>query len=407
MFERWGVAVTENVLIKTKRFSVTDENAVMVAAASLFLPYLATYAVLLFVVVAAIANPRVRKAMFAYKYQWLAVPYAVISIVAPIASANWWGLLSGFGFLVVLLFAQFARAVMTHRIFDKALTLICKIVPALLLCAIIEFVYRFVTYEVNNIKIRFTTRCLVFYFNPNYFGTFSALLATVCVYKFIVDREHRKLYVASGICALLCLLLSRSMFACAELLIDIIVILILCRKWKYLAITSSLLAVFAAICIAVPSIVPRLGETGETIMHRVYVWKVSLAEFKSHPLMGRGYMTYWTVYKDYIGRLPGVKVWGTQHAHNIILDSLLNFGVIGSASLWAYFIGASVPLIRHRFNKNMLFAGFALAVGIGAFCHGMVDITLLWAQPGMLFMLIMSSIGLIEREKADGTPQSA
>lgn len=394
-----GFGITNGSLIKTKKFDLTDSIAVKALIVSLFLPYPVTFATAAVLFVIIMFNKRARSLMCGPKYTVLLAVFGVLGFSVAAFYGNWLGFVALIGMLLIMILGQYLQAVMTKEIFDGAVDIICSLAPLAAVSAAVEFVVRHYFCGNQGEDIVYEFRCSGFYFNPNYLGTFAAIVATICIYRFIVDRKRRKKYVLSGICCLVCIFLSGSMFACVELAVAAIAMIIICRKWKYLLILLCCLLAASAAIYVVPALVPRLDEALGTFINRVNVWKVSIAAFKETPWFGRGLLTYNHVYESFRGTLPGVDVWPTQHAHNIMLDSLLNFGIIGAAVMWAYFANVGRGTLKALKSRSFPIESALIAgVVIGAAAHGIIDITLLWVQPGILFMFILSAGGFICRD---------
>ncbi|HBG56073.1 MAG TPA: hypothetical protein DDW99_07385, partial [Ruminococcaceae bacterium] len=138
-----------------------------------------------------------------------------------------------------------------------------------------------------------------------------------------------------------------------------------------------------------PSFAPRgAGSLETTFAQRVSIWETSLRGIEEHPLFGMGASAYQMIYEQFGG-------YKTYHCHNLLLDILLNFGVVGLAVLCIYGI-ALVRLLILRFRNNVCTDMNVLAAAAMAavLVHGMTDVTILWAQTAALFFLILSSFGI-------------
>ena len=90
----------------------------------------------------------------------------------------------------------------------------------------------------------------------------------------------------------------------------------------------------------------------------------------------------------------------TTHAHNLYLNLLLDFGVVGTILFLIVMFQMMRPIIaafRHHYAKNMRM----LVVGQLAVVlfHGMTDVTYLWVQTGMLTMIIFSLPEIMASDK--------
>ena len=65
---------------------------------------------------------------------------------------------------------------------------------------------------------------------------------------------------------------------------------------------------------------------------RSNIWETAVKGIQAHPLLGKGPLTYFHIYKQYHGH-------PTQHAHSIYLDPILSHGIIGVILAGIYFAG--------------------------------------------------------------------
>ena len=69
----------------------------------------------------------------------------------------------------------------------------------------------------------------------------------------------------------------------------------------------------------------------------------------------------------------------TTCAHNLLLDGLISFGVVGIALAVWYLIRILIAAVK-RFRQGDVLAVLALAALTAAFVHGVFDVTAVWPQ---------------------------
>jgi len=380
----------QNILFKIGKRQVTDEMAVTLLVVSLFLPFFLSIAALVVVFFALMFNPRARKVALGDKGSALLYIFTALSLIASAFGGNWLGILCTVGIFAVLAIGQFMIKTVNKDVASRTIRGIGRLLPVITACTIIEFAVRFYFVEINHQKIRFMLRCVSFFFNPNYFGAVMATTALIFICLFLKEKEHRPKHLASGIMAVVCLLLSQSLLSCLALLVGALVLLIVSKKWGWLGLFGGLVALVAAAVILFPDYIPRLDEISETFELRLRIWRVAAEGFKQSVLFGQGPLTYFHICGDYVGKIEGVKVWITQHAHNIIFDSLLSYGIVGAMFLWSYLGSMFANVLRRikggdRFIKGLIFALLAAVLA-----HGMLDVTVLWVQTGVLFLFVLA-----------------
>ena len=107
-----------------------------------------------------------------------------------------------------------------------------------------------------------------------------------------------------------------------------------------------------------------------------------------HLLLGQGPSTYAMVYSRYLG-------FASSHAHNMLLDVMLNYGLLGGGAILFFALQqfhTAVRKVRERKSTTTNLLLIVLCVMMAM--HSMTDVTLLWPQTGLLFLLIYSSSGI-------------
>ncbi len=378
------------VLYKIGKKEVTDKQAAAALAISVFLPFAATVAVLAFTFVALLVNPRARKIVFEGKSVMLLLIFFALGLIASFFGGNFLGALCTLCVFAVLALARFFIAVSDGQVTARVIRGIKRLMPVVLLFTLAEFATRFYAVVIKEDKIRFMLRCCSYFFNPNFFGATMAMTALLFVWLFIRSAEGRRQNFIAGFIALICLALSQSLLSCVTFVIGALVLFVLCGKWGYFAAVTACIAAAVAVIIFFPDYVPRMNEVAETFDLRLRIWRVAWEGFKENPLFGQGHLTYFHIYGDYVGKLGSLDVWPTQHAHNIVFDSLLNYGVVGAAFLWSYLSYFAAGIFKGMAGKK---EGVALAVALLAMVllHGMLDVTVVWVQTGLMLMFMMSA----------------
>ena len=93
----------------------------------------------------------------------------------------------------------------------------------------------------------------------------------------------------------------------------------------------------------------------------------------------------------------------TYHSHNLLIDTVLNFGLAGLA-VFGFYAWQQARLLRLRFCNRIGRASNVLMVS--ALCavlvHGVTDVTVFWPQTGMFLLLLLSPLSVgaefLERE---------
>ena len=102
---------------------------------------------------------------------------------------------------------------------------------------------------------------------------------------------------------------------------------------------------------------------------RVNIWRLAVRMFLKAPVFGRGLLSYWFFSPEYAGQDLGFEVRVTTCAHNLLLDGLLSFGVVGIALVGWYLIRVLKDALL-RYQQGNALSVLALAALTAAFIHG-------------------------------------
>ena len=379
----------ESTLFKIGKRQITDKTAVTVLVVSLFLPFFVSIAALVVVFFALMFNKRARTLALEGKATTLLYIFTALSALASVFGGNWLGILCTLGIFAVLAIGQFMLKVVDKEVIGNTIKGISRVLPFVTLFTVGEFCVRFYFVELAHQKIRFMTRCVSFFFNPNYLGAVMATATLLYIYLFLKHRDKRGKYLACGLMSLVCLVLSQSLLSCLGLLVGAAILLAVSKEWGWLGLYAALLGAVALVVALFPDYIPRLDEITETFTLRLRIWRVALEGFKESALFGQGPLTYFHICGDYVGKIEGVKVWNTQHAHNIIFDSLLSYGIVGAMFLWAYLGSVVAKIFSYVKGNDNFIKGLIASVLTLVLLHGMLDVTVLWVQTGILFLFVL------------------
>lgn len=362
---------------------LTDQNLVYLAFFSVWLPYPVTAVVLLFLGVYLLASKRTRGRVFCHRLAFTVPVFALLTFFVALYYRNWLGMLCSVAYFLIMVVALFARSVMTRTIFERALNGCCLLSLPLLPIGIVDRLL-----HLGEKLFRFDG----WFFNPNYLATIMSTVILICAYKVTARKGSLWFYYATAVCAAVTMYLCGSMFAWVELLMGVSVLLSLMRQHQLLSILLLLTAVCGIILYCVPEIFPRLSETNFTTEFRISIWNLSMRSIPEAPVFGRGFLSYRLISH----RVPGAYL--SEHAHNLVLEPLLSFGVVGTALFLLYFIPYYRTVLRckNRIHKSHITA-LILSLTAATLIHGTTDMTMLWLQTGLFFMLILSGVGADEK----------
>jgi O-antigen ligase len=367
--------------------SLTNTNIITFTTVSIFLPYVLTGIVLAFLSVYIIIKKDTRQRIFVHNgSNTLKLLFAYI-LVIPFIYKNWIGLAVGVGIILAIILGLFMRSVMTSRLYEKILTLICVL-------SLTSAGYAMIERLVNIISdSRHSHRIAAVFSHPNYFGTIIGTVIIICAYKILTNQEHKWFYFVVAFINVISMYLCKSMFVWVEVFLGIVVLLVILKKHVLLALWFGA-AVLGSFLIFVLdfNIIPRLSDVEVTVRLRGQIWRLAMEQIKASPLFGHGFMSFYYLFNSTYRnrRIP--------HSHSIYLDMLLNFGVVGTGLFLWFIIKYYVTLIKDRMKENnIMITSLIVAVVVAALAHGATDLTLLWIQTFPLLMIILSGLGAQEK----------
>lgn len=345
--------------------------------------YVITFASVAVIGTYLLASRRTRPKIFVHKGSVFTAIFSLYALVVSLIALNWIGAACAVGFFLVMVIILYARSSVTKAVFESSLNLSCFLSLFVTLFAVIE---RLLHHSDQ------LYRCKTVFFNPNYMATVVSTVVIICAYKVITRQGNPVLYYTIAAFNVVSLYLCGSLFAWVNIFIAVAALLFMFHRHQLLSIFLLVAATGCLVIYSKPDLLPRLAESQLTTENRFDIWTVAIKAIVKSPLFGRGFLTYYNIYQNYPGSYP------TQHTHSIYLDPLLNFGIIGTALLLVYFVYYYQQLIRCRnLLNNSRISDLIFALTASTMVHGLVDVTILWIQTGLLLGYIMAGLGVEER----------
>lgn len=262
-------------------------------------------------------------------------------------------------------------------------------------------------------------RCSSTFSNPLYYSYFATFAIIFCVYRLIICNEYKGLHGLIIFFNFYGLLLTGSRMPWIAMFAGVIITICLCRKYKLLIIFLLFFSLLITIAILFPEwkllAELRLTSAGTAYKGRIPYWKDSLKGIIERPLFGRGFLGLLndTIKADaqwkqrILGIFGGMSSFENMkssgwmlHAHNILIDCLYNFGVVGSLVLGFSLLKYSTKMYRNcgcqAYSPYIsMFVGLIVTVAV----NGIVDCEIVGPQTGVFSVMLIAITGLKE-EKA-------
>jgi len=342
---------------------------VMLSVISIFLPFYITAVVVAAISIRALVLKNRRKEIFAGIDGKLIVAFALINIAAPIVFKNYLGVACFFGVVLILVYALYLRSVMNKSLFEKAADVMAFMSITSAVVALLQ-------------RLSGVGRTPSVFFNPNYYGAIITMVSLICLYRLIIKRGNPVFLLFSLALNALGLLLCNCQSAFFSIALGVFVLLLITKKYKIVIAFVAL----GLVCLPLlPYILPRLSGAFENISIRATIWNAGLKGFLETPFFGRGMMGYMQIFEKFGGQK-------NFHCHNMFIDLLLSFGVVGVVPLIWFVLR---PVIKAFKEKSPVFISVLAAVLL----HSLTDVTLAFVQTGALAAVLVAIPYLDENKK--------
>ncbi len=390
-FLKRGNETTENTFIRN-RYAKLAHILILVCAFSCFTYYNLARAVIYVSALIFIILPGTRDKIFAHKGSLIINVFILITFIVALINKNYLGALCTLSFFAMTIVAFVTRSIATKRFYEKLLDVIILGGCTATLGSIIE---RIINYDLP------AYRCKVFYPNPNFFGLGVTLVILICAYKAVNRAGKTYIYYLAAVFNAVGLMLCGSMSLWLVAALGIIILLTISHEYKLLAIFAGICVTVLIIIVLVPQFLPRINEMGATTDNRVLIWNFAINHIKEKAVFGYGFFGYKHLYEIFSVSDP--TIYKASLCHNIIIDSLLCHGIVGTLLIIAFIIRYIGDLfychVRLKAKKEKYtIMTFIVAVLSVMLCYGMIDTTMIWVQTGMIILFIASGIGVYERK---------
>lgn len=228
------------------------------------------------------------------------------------------------------------------------------------------------------------TRAEATLFNPNYYGLFIAMVIVIAIYL-VYKSDYmwsKAISILSIVFNLMALVLTGSRWAIPTVVVGIVVMVFFLKP----KIAWGLGALFAALMVVLvirPELLPRFTTLAYGFADRIGIWEVGWQLFLMSPIVGRGPLTYVNFYYLFVDV-------GKMHSHQLIIDSLANYGIVGVMLLLVSFTPYFRKLWNHIFRKDIRAElGLVIAMIVTILFHGLMDVGVFWVQMGYMFIAII------------------
>lgn len=320
-----------------------------------------------------------------------------LSVFSSLLSRNIDGLRIASGLFVITSLGGCAKALMTEETFRKS-DVFCGY--GSIIAFITAVIQNFIIFG-HNPDYRPTAGV----FNANYYGTVAVMTSILCLVRLIGYcnendgavwyRPKKLFYIVVLACNVLGILICESRSSLMTLMVTFFLLLFISKKYKICAVVAVLGAAVWGIGWFFPDLFSWTNSLSFIIGERSRIWRDALKSYIGSPvsvLIGRGPMTY---------RMVAIKegLYYADHAHNLVIDMLINVGAVGMAiyaAIFAYFV--KMMLLSRKNGNKMAFVMTAVLLCEVLF-QGIFDTTVMWHQTSMLFLVLLDYNNVRSAEK--------
>jgi len=376
---------------------------------ALFLPFYMCAAVHVFLCIRLLLSGDIQASFRKVKPWKIVIVFCAISLVTSLVYGNLYG--AGCAVMILNMFALvfYWRDHITPDFFEFMTDVLLYMSIVAACYGLIEYIGIINKFDLDAFElIVFNTpqnRINSFFFNANYYAMLICFFVGIAVYKILCLFKHdspdrnllRQLFIwiITIFLNLFMLYLTGCRTAWPALIVGLVAILFFNHSYRLFGVSVALGGSGAAYLAMNPSKIPRISNIYKYLRVRLGIWRVAIANIKTHPIFGEGGMTYYHIYKHYGGH-------ATQHAHNVYIDSVLSFGIVGVA-LGAVYFADVIKNVRtlYKSHKNDTLVGLMVGMTLMILVHGILDLTIFFVQTAFIYFLIINSYKLFDNDVSD------
>lgn len=369
-----------------------DEFIILMFAFTIFLPFYISILSLSLVFFYILASKKIVNVIKETPYVKNILLFLIFIFVVSICNNNMYGVGVSVIIFEFTIFFMYYRTVINRILFSKIINLYMIVSAFCFLITIFSVLYKKIVYKFGFYEfIDFLSlhRPVSSFFNTNYYATICEFIIIIAMYYFLSNKNKnsRLYFLFVSALAFVVLFLTENRTALPTILVATLVLSFSKKNKKVIFFIFILSIVIVALTIFSNRIFPRYEFIANSMDSRMIIWKNSISLFKDKFLFGSGPMAY---------QNAAFSSYPANHAHNIILDILINFGLVGIFIISPVFISICKRIYKIK-HKNL----FRLVLSLTSIVllHGMLDVTILWHQCAFIYFSVILAVGKVESLK--------
>lgn len=386
---------------KFKNKLTKEERLIIYCTLSIFLPCYICVIFLLVVILYLLFTKRLKKCFSNIKMSICLIAFSIMSLLTSLIHQNYIGVICTIAIFVIITFIIFYMNYITIDLFEFIIDLIIFMSIFAAIYGLIEYIAILNRMNIDSFEIvifdKRENRINSVFFNANYYAMMIEFFVTLCFYKILkINNKYKNnkkiiYYTLVIILNIFLLYLTGCRSAWPALAIGIFVLLLIDKHYKFIGIFLGLLFLCCLGILLFPNIFPRIDNVVSYFFTRENIWITALKALKDNWIIGQGPLTYFHVVREYGGHV-------THHAHNVYIDPFLSHGVIGVGLLIPFAVSSFKGYLTIRKEKNVRsFFALGLSMITIVLIHGMTDYTIYFVQTAFVFLLVLSSYVMFNR----------
>lgn len=393
-----GFAYSKNFLNRKLVGYTKNQYIIIMMVLSLFLPYIPGLIILVLGLIYLLITKQLKEAMNTPLFKNYAFVFSIYSLLVSLFHENLLGAGQSLGMVVVVFFTAFYRKNVNERLFTFIIDLCCLLSIGCFVYGLFEYAqiverlgynfFDFIIFDAPKDRVEAT------FFNANYYAQIIQFIILMCVYKILNTKKwHRIVYYASTIfCNLFALYLTGCRTAWLSFVITIPFMFYVNNYKKTFYCIVGVMGIAMLALLIKPDLFPRFDSILSSFATRVKIWSTGIEGIKDNPLFGLGPGGYKLIFEQYGGH-------PTNHSHNIFIEVVLSFGIIGlliASKFVVPVIKETIDIIKNKIDMKL--AGLIICFIITVFIHNFFNYSIFWSQTGLLFIIVLNSTVIYKEE---------
>ncbi|PXX77148.1 O-antigen ligase family protein [Dielma fastidiosa] len=376
-----------NLIIKEAKSYTMHQLMLLTCLLSMFMPFYIGLMMLAALTLGLMMNGELKVLLQETPQAKAGLLVILAGFIGALVYGNLLGIGCSFMMLVILIAACDLRRHCDAHFYDRFIKLILLMSVVCFAHALLEYlnITESLNYQFTDLIIPDLPKYRVnsVFFNANYYAMMCEFFIIIALAK-LITSENKGIYFFIILCNLSGLYLTGCRSAWPALAVAILILFYFAGKRKTAALLLLIEICLGLFVLMEPELLPRLESSDSSMDVRIGIWQTAVQQFKVNPLLGHGPLTYMQVYPQFNGI-------ATQHAHNIFLDALINFGILGVVPLIIFIVNR----LKEAFKLCDIRKALVLALTVIVMIHGLLDATIFWSQTSFLYLsLLMMTVNL-------------